>query len=115
MPDANQTVSLTGADRGKSARVRPNDVVTIRLNENPTTGYRWTVDKVDHDVLRLEGSDFNPTPGGGIGGGGEHTFRFRARTEAATGSVQLKLWREWEGDRSIIERFDVIIDVADRV
>lgn len=62
-------------------------------------------------VLELESSDFDPPHGTAIGAGGRRTFRFRAR-RAGTTDLALKLWREWEGDSSIIERFQVSVRVT---
>ena len=49
-------------------------------------------------------------PGRPIGAGGTRTFTFIAKN-AGTVDLQLKLWREWEGDSSIRERFEVTIDI----
>jgi inhibitor of cysteine peptidase len=112
MPDMN-TTTLTEADNGKSLKIGLGDAVTIRLKENPTTGYRWAVDRIDNQVLQTEASDFNAGTAGGIGSGGEHTFSFRSK-KTGTAGIQFKLWREWEGDRSITDRYSVNIEVADR-
>ena len=103
-------VTLTQADNGKSVEVRPGSIITIRLSENPTTGYRWAVDKIDSDVVVLKSSDYSPAPNTGVGGGGERTLTFEA-TKAGVAAVHLKLWRDWEGDNSITQRFDVTIQV----
>ncbi len=105
-------VTLTQADNGKSVEVKTDGLITIRLSENPSTGYRWGVDQVNSEVMTLENSDYAQTPGAAIGGGGERTFTFKA-LRAGNSPIQLKLWREWEGDKSIIQRFDVTIRVRD--
>jgi inhibitor of cysteine peptidase len=51
-----------------------------------------------------------PTPGRPVGRGGTRTFTFIGKN-AGTVDLQLKLWREWEGDSSIRERFEVTIDI----
>ena len=99
------------ADRGSSIQVGRGDAIIIRLDENPTTGYRWAIDHLDEAVLSAAGSDFTLGPGGGIGGGGERVFSFRARGPG-TGRIELKLWRDWEGDASTVERFDLIANVS---
>ena len=101
-------VTLTQADNGKSVDVRPGSLITIRLSENPTTGYRWAVDNVDSDVVVLESSDYAPAPNAGVGSGGERTFTFQA-TQAGVAAIHLKLWRDWEGDGSITQRFAATI------
>lgn len=106
MPD----LILTQADTGKSFTVHSGGVVAIQLKENPTTGYRWAIDKSDNTILALQSSDFAVLPGTGLGGGGTRTFTFKAEKPGAV-HLQLKQWRGWEGDSSIINRYDVMIQV----
>lgn len=104
------TVTLTQADKGKSVTVHTGDQIVITLQENPTTGYRWAIDQTDATVLTAQNPSFSPTPGGAIGAGGTRTFTFTAKTPG-TVHLQFKLLRAWQGDSSIIDRFDVTIQV----
>ena len=101
---------LTQADHGTSVEVAPGDVIVIRLPENPTTGYQWTVEKVDADTLALQRTEFSPAPEAGVGSGGGKTLTFKAQ-KPGTAHIQLKLWRAWAGDASIRDRFHVTIQV----
>lgn len=101
-------LNLTQADKGKSFEVHRDDVIVIRLKENPSTGYRWAVDKADDRILAFQSSEFSLPADTKIGGGGMRTFAFKAKT-ADTVHIQLKHWREWEGNDSIIDRFDVTV------
>jgi inhibitor of cysteine peptidase len=103
-------IALTEADKGRTIDVPQGTEVLIRLKENPTTGYRWAIDQNDDKVLPLQSSDFSRTPGGGVGAGGGRIFTFIAG-QPGTVHLQLKHWREWEGDSSITERYDVSIQV----
>jgi inhibitor of cysteine peptidase len=103
------TVTLTLADSGKTVEVPRGGEVLLRLDENPTTGYRWAVDKLDTDVVTIQNDEYS-TSGGGAGAGGTRVLTLRA-TRAGTTSIQLKLWREWEGDSSITQRFAATIRV----
>lgn len=102
--------TLTSADNGKSIEVQVGDSVVVRLPENPATGFVWAIDKAGDDVLPLETSGYSPAAGAGVGGGGQRSLTFRA-IRAGTLRLQLKLWREWEGDKSIAERFTATIRV----
>jgi inhibitor of cysteine peptidase len=113
--DVRNTITLTGPAKDQHSTIGRNDVVVIKLQENPTTGYRWAVEAIDDDVLKLEGSDFSAAPDTGVGGGGQRTFTFTPRKAGATGRVRLKLAREWEADRSGIDHYELTITVADRV
>ena len=104
------SISLTEADKDTAIDVAQGSEVVIRLAENPTTGYVWALDQTDDTVLPLQSSDFSPTPSAGVGAGGTRTFTFTAG-QPGTAHVQLKLWREWQGDPSTIERYDVDIQV----
>ena len=103
-------LSVTSADNGKAFEVRQDGTVVIHLRENPTTGYRWVIDKVDNHILAIQSTDYSQTPSGGIGGGGERRLTFKAIQAGAT-LLQLKLWQEWEGEKSVTERFTVTIQV----
>jgi len=110
MAGEDSSVEVTAADKGKTVEIRRGDKVDIKLEENATTGYRWAIDKMDEEVLELESSDFATAPDIGIGGGGERRFSFKAKG-TGTARVELKLWREWEGDASVIDRYDLTIRV----
>lgn len=103
-------LTLTQANTGKTYKVNPGDVIVIQLKENPTTGYRWAIDKSDDAILAFQSSDFAVTPGAGIGGGGTRTFTFKA-DKPGTVHLELKQWRSWVGDSSIIGHYDVTIQV----
>ena len=103
-------ITLTEADGGKTIDVPAGAAVLICLNENPTTGYRWAIHQNDDAVLPLQSSDFSSTTGAAVGAGGTRIFTFTAG-RPGTVHVQLKLWREWEGDSSITDRYDVNIQV----
>jgi inhibitor of cysteine peptidase len=81
------------------------------LDDISTTGYRWTVDSLDRSVVELTGTDLLPYAGIGIGGGGRRTFTFSAKSPGQT-LVRLKLWREWEGDCSVIDDFKTELNVS---
>ncbi len=104
------SVTLTQLDNGKSVEAAVGDLVIIRLPENPTTGFRWAVEKMEEQTLALQNMDFSLPPSTGVGGGGEKTLVFQAK-RADAARIQLKLWREWEGDRSISKRYSVTVHV----
>lgn len=99
---------LTRADNGKTIQVHPGDEIIISLDENPSTGYKWAVDKTDNAILSLQNSGFTPTSGGAVGSGGTRVFTFVAKS-AGSVQLQLKYWRSFEGDSSIVQRFSVTI------
>jgi predicted secreted protein len=74
--------------------VAVGDTLTLRLPENRTTGYVWSLAErppglVLEDDRSVPGTDTAP------GAGGEHLFRWRAEQPGAW-RVALRLAREWE-------------------
>ncbi|NJD08715.1 MAG: hypothetical protein FIA97_19810 [Methylococcaceae bacterium] len=75
--------------------------VVIRLPENPTTGYRWTV--ASCEGMRLEADDYFPS-GGGVGAAGTRRFRWRPVGSGAF-QIGLVLRRAWEDPAATAGRF----------
>lgn len=98
------------AANGKSFRMRRGGTITIRIPGNPTTGYTWAVDKVDENILELTDSVFSRTSDARIGSGGWRTLTFKAISPGTT-PVQLKYWRAWEGESSVVRRFSITVRV----
>lgn len=83
----------------------------VRLDENPTTGYRWTVELSSQDVATLTRSDFIRSAGGGFGAGGTRIFTFHA-AKAGSLSLDFKNWREWAGKDSAAARFIITVKIT---
>lgn len=84
---------------GTGVDVPADGLLTIRLKENPGTGFRWSVESADG--LAVED---NVDCGASPGAAGLHEFRFRARAPGGH-HLRLRHWREWEGETSVIGRF----------
>ncbi len=92
--------------------MRRGETVALRLPGNPTTGYTWAVDEVDKKILELMDSSYSRSSPERIGSGGWRTLTFKA-IAAGTTPVRLKYWRVWEGDTSVVKRFDITVQVND--
>ena len=57
---------LTESDRGRTVELAAGSLVTLRLRENPTTGYRWSMQSTGG--LELVGDRYEP--GGAVGAAG---------------------------------------------
>lgn len=97
---------LTDQDSGRTVEIRAGAVLTVRLKENPTMGYRWTVDEAGN--LERMGDRFEVD--GAIGAGGVRIFQFRA-SRVGSCELSMKNCREWEAESSVIDRFDAKIIV----
>jgi inhibitor of cysteine peptidase len=83
-------VEATGTD---TVGVAVGDVVVIRLPENTTSGYVWSVGELSGG-LEPAGEELVP-PGAGAGAAGERVVRVRAVAPGAA-VVVLVYAREWE-------------------
>ena len=97
---------LTQRDNGSTIMIGIGDIVSLRLSENPTTGYRWHLESL-YGFKQIK--DDNETEAG-IGAGGARVIDLQAK-KVGSYSVRLKKWRNWEGESSIIDRFNVTVIV----
>ena len=100
---------LSRDDAGKTFDVTSGEIIVLSLPEIPTSGYRWEVSA--GDGLGLLSSSYDRGPGSGIGGGGTRTFRFRAISPGMS-HIEAKLWRQWLGEASTIDRCQLAIRVV---
>jgi inhibitor of cysteine peptidase len=106
-------VVLTQQDNGKRIELSASEPLELSLAENPTTGFRWSfVDlapsvRVADDSYNLEGE---ATPGAAA----NHRFRLEF-SDAGEYEIALRLWRDWEGEASTLDRYAVTVDVTDGV
>ena len=101
-----QEIKLTQANNGESYELHRDGIIVIRLTEIPSTGYCWEIEELDNKILALQRSDFFLPEDPQIGEGGVRVFAFKAKA-AGSAHIRLKHWREWEGNDSIIDVFDV--------
>ena len=95
---------LTEHDARQTISVAVGDVMQLEIEEPSTTGYRWIIQTPDRTIVELVEATL--TPHVGIGAGGLRKFTFAAKSPGQT-LLRLKLWREWEGDRSISKWFQI--------
>jgi inhibitor of cysteine peptidase len=98
-------MTLSEPDNGRTIDIGAGEVVTVRLKENPTTGYRWTVESAGGLV---PAGDQYEGGGGAMGAAGVRVLQFHS-SGPGSHELRLKNRREWEGDSSITERFNVTI------
>ncbi|TWP53533.1 protease inhibitor I42 family protein [Lentzea tibetensis] len=88
---------------GTRVEAAPGEEIVIRLTENTTTGYQWTIMDLGRHV-ELVDDELTETRSNG-----ERVIRLRA-TDPGLSKVRLELKRPWE--RTQIERFEVQVDVS---
>jgi inhibitor of cysteine peptidase len=106
------TVEVTESDDGAVKRVSPGEGIVIRLPENPTTGYRWSVEAVDPEVVEVGESEFEANDEAGrAGAGGTRYLHLRTR-QPGVSRVTLVLRRPWESGGENLRRFQVNVEVS---
>ena len=89
------------------------DVLLVRLHENASTGYRWALDALDEAKLELVKSEYLREGAAKkvvVGSASGMTWTLKAKAKGTT-QVKLKLWRSFEGDKSIQQRFTVTLKI----
>jgi inhibitor of cysteine peptidase len=102
---------LTELDNNQSFDLQVGTPVSIRLPENPATGYRWSVESLDENLVSVDGSEFSQAPESGVGGGGIRTFKLRPKAPGVT-HVTLENKRPWEGDAPAVGQFEVTLRIS---
>ncbi|MFO1372765.1 MAG: protease inhibitor I42 family protein [Candidatus Competibacteraceae bacterium] len=108
----NDVLVLTRTDNNRTAEVRVGERITVRLPENPTTGFTWAIDETNSRLLALDGTDYAESSEVHIGAKGQRTFTFTAR-HAGEVVLKLKHWRFWEGELSVTERVAFTLQIHD--
>jgi inhibitor of cysteine peptidase len=102
------TIELGPSDAGTSRSVHVGDVITVRLPENPTTGYRWQSDADDVRLKvvddRFEGADVPRGTGG-------HRVLVIEAVKAGSARLHLAMRRSWESGAPPNEEFTVELEV----
>lgn len=102
------TVTITEEDAGSTVEMTTDQVLELRIESNPTTGYEWVV--LDPGVLEETSRSHRPESDD-EGAGGVTTIRF---TPTSTGAADLVLgyMRPFEEGEDPIERFIVGVVVV---
>ena len=106
-----QIIQLTMNDNGKVINTSSEAVLIIRLEGNPTTGYRWEVSEINHSVISNVQQNIEPGSSLAAGAGGPFVFRLSG-LQTGSSKVTFKYLKPWEGDDSILQRFAITVNVS---
>jgi len=84
--------TLNADDADQKVTISPGEDISVILQENPTTGFHWTVESVSGGVSVL-GSEFNAPSDPRHGAGGQRTIRLRAGDDDGAGELHLRYTR----------------------
>ena len=102
---------VTKEDDGRLVTLDRGDLLVVRLEGNPSSGYEWElVDPLDQGVLEQVGEREFVSEGNDdiVGAPGTFVFRFRA---VASGTIPLQFVYERPWEEEPIETFSVVVYV----
>gem|GEM_PF-1954367 len=100
----------TGSDNGKTITMNTGDVFTVKLAENPTTGYSWNM--TVGNGLQIVSDMYVPktTPIMMVGSGGTHQWTIKA-VSPGTYTISGVYKRPWEPMVGNETRYDLTVKV----
>lgn len=103
---------LTDKDNGKSVTLRRGEMLTVRLRENPTTGYSWAI-MTTRLPLTLVSDKYIPSQHnpGVVGAGGIREFNFKANKLVTRAGLKFFYRRPWEKDKVGATQFNIWLTV----
>ena len=105
--------TLTEKDNGKSFVLKGNEIIMVKLESNPSTGYSWDLAGENKDsIVALISSDYHASlkDKSLVGGGGYEIFTFQAQSSGSA-DIVLSYRRPWEEKTEPIETFRLNIIV----
>jgi len=103
-------IDLTEDNDSSTCAAAVGDEIALTLPETPTSGYRWTIERLDAGVLELVDDAYSPPEPGLLGGKGEHRWTFRVVGPGST-PLRLELKRIWDAE-SAVSSFEATIDAS---
>jgi predicted secreted protein len=77
MPDHEQPILVDKSSNDQIVEVMIGQTIQVRLEENPTTGFRWYLTSEGAPTCASIDDTFTAAPAGPPGKGGSHTWRCR--------------------------------------
>ena len=94
---------------GKTINLPVGQAIEIRLQENPTTGFRWLLKSSDLAVCAMTSDTFEEKPGP-PGHGGEHSWIFEA-VRSGECAIEFRYQRPWTDPTQPGRVFQIYIHV----
>ena len=103
-------VFLTAVDNSREIELVEGDWVTIRLDENLSTGYAWETGSLDEGLLELISNEHRQDSPG-IGKGGTREVVLKA-VQRGRGRFCLRLRRSWDPPNTEVDRFEIRVSIG---
>lgn len=100
---------LTEADASSPRVVAVGETIELRLIENPSTGYTWSVALDPPDAAAVVADRWTPAGGSAAqpmpGSPGTRDLTIAIKRPGPF-AIRAKNWRAWEGDASVTQRLE---------
>ena len=106
-----KTVVLNKQDSGKQIDVKIGEVVQVELEAMGTAGYRWFVENLDQEILRLISEETKVLHPGRLGAPVLMVWKFQVINEGTT-EIRMNHYRSWEGKAHSTDHFEVRIKIG---
>ena len=103
-------VNVDYGSNGGSVNIEKGQVLVLKLESNPTTGYDWEIINLDTTILKQVGEVGYKSDSMLTGSGGADSWTFEA-VDSGVMYLQLMYHRSWEKDTPPINTFDLEIVV----
>ena len=104
------TKVVTDADKGSTVHLKMGDILEVRLESNPTTGYEWSVDPKSTPLLKQTDQSQSPSTEPGVGRPIVQIFKFEP-TGRGTGDLLLRYVRSWEKPSPNDQQYDLHVSI----
>ncbi len=110
---ANKNTIFTEKNNGDNLNIKTGDTISIKLESNITTGFKWDLSQETNlSVISLVSSEYSEKESKEnlVGGGGFETFNFKALSPGST-IITLNYIRPWEKNVPPEKTFELNITV----
>ncbi len=107
-----RNITVTEKDNGRQFELNKGDLLTLRLESNPSTGYSWHISGNDKKLMEPTGEPTSEVPEGKLipGGMAYEIFHFKAFA-SGTNVLELHYKRIWEKGKEPLKTFRITVKI----
>lgn len=105
-----KTFEVNEQQNGTSLEVKQGDIIVVKLQGNPTTGYQWAILPNNDGITELQGEPAYKSGGTALGAGGEYAFKIKAVKTGET-TISMQYYRSFEQGIPPIQTFSISVKV----
>src|SRR6202008_1576150 len=102
-------LQIDEGSNGREIELPVGQTLEICLGENPTAGFRWSLESMGGPACVFVKDFFEPIFGP-PGRGGRHHWQFQT-TQVGVGEIELSYRRSWEREKASAQRFTLRVRV----